>query len=118
MSPQAGDLSGRIYIAAADIAADKGAPLFRTTGRATGTPRRMVEKDAYKVIERRARQAGIKTQNRQSFPARDRHHRLAQKRRLARGCAQDGEPCRHPHQELYDRHADVASLDEYNNVAI
>jgi site-specific recombinase XerD len=49
------------YIAAVAIGNDKDGPLFCTTGRATGVPRRMVQKDAYKVIERRARQAGIKT---------------------------------------------------------
>jgi site-specific recombinase XerC len=45
------------YVVAAGIADDKDRPLFRTTGRATGIPHRMVQKDAYKVIERRARQA-------------------------------------------------------------
>lgn len=49
------------YIAAAGIAADKGGALFRTTGRSTGTPHRMIQPDAYRMIERRAKQAGIKT---------------------------------------------------------
>ena len=50
------------YIAAAGIAADKDGPLFRTTGRSTGTPHRMTQQDGYRMIERRAKQAGIKTQ--------------------------------------------------------
>src|SRR4051794_9589741 len=33
------------YIASAGMAADKDAPLFRTTGRATGTPHRMTQQD-------------------------------------------------------------------------
>lgn len=46
---------------AAVIADDKGGPLFRTTGRFTGTPHRMRQQDGYRMIGRRARQAGIKT---------------------------------------------------------
>ncbi len=49
------------YITAAGIAADKEGAMFRTTGRPTGTPHRMTQPDAYRMIERRARQAGIKT---------------------------------------------------------
>ncbi len=49
------------YIAAAGIAEDKDGPLFRTTGRFTGIPHRMTQPDAYQMIERRARAAGIKT---------------------------------------------------------
>ena len=49
------------YIAAAGIAGEKDGPLFLTTGRSTGTPQRMTQPDAYRMIERRARQAGIKT---------------------------------------------------------
>ena len=85
------------YIAAAGIAADKDGPLFRTTGRSTGTPHRMTQQDAYRMIQRHAKRAGIKTQNRQSLHARHRHHRLPEKRRLAVRSPQDGEPCRHPH---------------------
>ena len=49
------------YIAAAGIGEDKDGPLFRTTGRSTGTPHRMTQQDGYRLIERRAKQAGIKT---------------------------------------------------------
>jgi hypothetical protein len=36
-------------------------PLFRTTGRATGEIHRMTQPDAYRMIQRRAPAAGIKT---------------------------------------------------------
>jgi site-specific recombinase XerD len=49
------------YIAAAGIATDADGPLFRTTGRSTGEQHRMTQQDAYRMIERRAKQAGIKT---------------------------------------------------------
>jgi site-specific recombinase XerD len=49
------------YIAAAGIGNDKDGPLFRTTGRFTGRPHRMTQQDGYRMIQRRARQAGIKT---------------------------------------------------------
>jgi integrase/recombinase XerD len=49
------------YIAAAGIAADKDGPLFRTTGRSTGTPHRMTQQDGYRLIGRYAKRAGIKT---------------------------------------------------------
>ena len=50
------------YIAAAGIAKNTDGPLFRTTGRSTGIPHRMTQQDAYRMIQRRAKQAGIKTQ--------------------------------------------------------
>jgi integrase/recombinase XerD len=46
------------YIAAAGIGDDKDGPLFRTTGRFTGTPRRMTQQDGHRMIQWRARQAG------------------------------------------------------------
>ena len=49
------------YIAAAGIGDDRDGPLFRTTGRFTGTPHRMTQQDGYRMIGRRERQAGIKT---------------------------------------------------------
>jgi integrase/recombinase XerD len=63
------------YIAAAGIADDKDGPLFRTTGRSTGTAHRMTQPGAYRMIERRARAAGgHQNQNRQSLTTRDGHH--------------------------------------------
>lgn len=49
------------YLRASGFAEDANGPLWRTTGRATGVPCPMVQKDAYKVIQRRAKQAGIRT---------------------------------------------------------
>jgi site-specific recombinase XerD len=49
------------YIAAAGIKDDLDGPLFRTTGRFTGRWHRMTQPDAYRVLRRRARQAGIET---------------------------------------------------------
>jgi len=49
------------YLAAAEIAADTEGPLFRTTGRKTGQAHAMWQQDAYRMIQRRAAHAGIKT---------------------------------------------------------
>jgi len=49
------------YIAAAGIADDRNGPLFCTTGRFTRRPHRMRQQDGYRMIQRRPRQAGIKT---------------------------------------------------------
>ena len=66
------------YIAAAGIVADQDGPLFRTTGRSTGTAYRMTQQDAYRMIQKHAKLAGIKTADRQSLPARNRHYRLSE----------------------------------------
>ena len=49
------------YIAAAGIGDDKDGPRFRTTGRFMRTPHGMTQQDGYRMIQRRARKAGIKT---------------------------------------------------------
>lgn len=49
------------YIAAAGIAEDKDGPLFCTTGRSTGKPHRMTQQEGYRMIARRAKDAGIET---------------------------------------------------------
>lgn len=41
--------------------AEKARCRFRTTGRSTGTPHCMTQQDAYRLIERHAKHAGIKT---------------------------------------------------------
>jgi len=61
---------------AAGVQHDKDGPLFRTTGRFTGVPHRMTQQDAYRMIQRRARQAGIKTRI-GDHSMRDRHYRLS-----------------------------------------
>src|SRR5512143_3416978 len=52
------------YLAAAGIAQDKGTPLFRTARGKTGTltERRMSQPDAWAMLQRRAKAAGITTQ--------------------------------------------------------
>ena len=49
------------YIAAAGIVGDPNGPLFRTTGRKTGQAQAMWQQDVYRMIQRRAAAAGIKT---------------------------------------------------------
>jgi site-specific recombinase XerD len=49
------------YVAAAEIAADTEGPLFRTSGRKTGLAHAKWQQDAYRMIQRRAAHAGIKT---------------------------------------------------------
>ena len=106
------------YIAAAGIANDKDGPLFRTTGRSTGIPRRMVQKDAYKVTERRARQAGIKTKiGNHSLRATGITDYLKSDGSLAEARKMANHADTRTTQ-LYDRRGDVASLDEYNKVGI
>jgi len=45
----------------AGIAGDKDGPPFRTTERSPGTPHRLTQQDAYRLIQRHAKRAGIKT---------------------------------------------------------
>jgi site-specific recombinase XerD len=106
------------YIAAAGIANDKDGALFRTTGRATGTPHRMTQKDAYKVIERRARQAGIKTKiGNHSLRATGITDYLKHEGTLenAQQMANHSSPRT---TKLYDRRGDELTLDEYAKVGI
>jgi integrase/recombinase XerD len=49
------------YIAAAGIARESDGPLFRTTGRKTGLAQALWQQDAYRMIQRRAVAAGIRT---------------------------------------------------------
>ncbi len=50
-----------VYLAAAGIGGNKDGALFRTTGRSSGLAQRMGQSDAYRMIQRRVRQAGIET---------------------------------------------------------
>lgn len=106
------------YITAAGIADDKDGALFRTTGRFTGTPHRMTQQDGNRMIQRRARQAGIKT-------------RIGNHSMRATGITDylksDG-TLEHSHAmaahssprttKLYDRRNDETALDEYEKVRI
>jgi site-specific recombinase XerD len=106
------------YIAAAGIAGDGDKPLFRTTGRSTGTPHRMTQPDAYRMIQRRARAAGIKTKvGNHSLRATGITDYLKSDGTLehAQAMANHSSPRT---TKLYDRRNDEASLDEYEKVGI
>lgn len=106
------------YIAAAGIAADKDGPLFRTTGRSTGTPHRMIQSDAYRMIERRARQAGIKTKiGNHSLRATGITDYLKSDGSLAEARKMANHADTRTTQ-LYDRRGDTAMLGEYEKVGI
>ena len=103
------------YIAAAG---DAEGPLFRTTGRSTGTPHRMTQPDAYRMIQRRARAAGIKTKvGNHSLRATGITDYLKSDGTLehAQAMANHSSPRT---TKLYDRRNDEASLDEYEKVGI
>lgn len=106
------------YIAAAGIAADKDGPLFRTTGRSTGTPHRMTQQDGYRLIARHAKRAGIRTKiGNHSL----RGTGLTDYLKSGGSLAKAREMANHADTrttQLYDRSADVASLDEYGRVGI
>lgn len=106
------------YIAAAGIEGDKDGPLFRTTGRSTGTPHRMTQQDAYRLIQRHAKQAGIKTRiGNHTMRATGITDYLKSDGSLseARKMANHADTRT---TQLYDRRGDAASLDEYGKVGI
>ena len=105
------------YIAAG-IAHEKDEPLFRTTGRFTGAPHRITQPDAYRMIRRRARQAGIKTQigNHSMRATRiTAYLRNGGKREYAQEMAAHSSPRT---TELYDRRDEEVALEEYERVGI
>jgi site-specific recombinase XerD len=106
------------YIKAAGIADDKEGPLFRTTGRSTGTAHRMTQPDAFRMIQRRAKQAGIKTHiGNHSLRATGITDYLRSEGTLenAQQMANHSSPRT---TKLYDRRNDEASLDEYERIGI
>jgi site-specific recombinase XerC len=106
------------YIAAAGIGNDKDGPLFRTTGRSTGRPHRMTQQDGYRMIQRRARQAGIKTRiGNHSMRATGITDYLKSDGTLehAQTMAAHSSPRT---TKLYDRRNDETALDEYEKVRI
>jgi len=106
------------YIAAAWIAGEKGAPLFRITGRFTGIPHRMTQPHAYRMIRRRTRRAGIKTQIGNHSPrATGITDYLKNQGTLenAQAMANHSSPRT---TKLYDRRDDKLTLDEYEKVGI
>jgi site-specific recombinase XerD len=106
------------YITAAGIADDKDGPLFRTTGRFTGRAHRMTQQDGYRMIQRRARQAGIKTRiGNHSMRATGITDYLKSDGTLehAQTMAAHSSPRT---TKLYDRRNEETALDEYEKVKI
>ncbi|MGH9439551.1 MAG: tyrosine-type recombinase/integrase [Terriglobia bacterium] len=94
------------------------APLFRTTGRFTRIPHRMTQPDAYPMIQRRTRRAGVKTLiGNHSLRATGITDYLKNQGTL------EGVQVMVNHSsprttKLYDRRNDETSLDEYEKVRI
>ena len=106
------------YIVAAGIAVDTDGPLFRTTGQLTGMVHRMTQADAYRMIQRRARAAGIKTKiGNHSLRATGITDYLKSDGTLenAQAMANHSSPRT---TKLYDRRGDELTLDEYERVGI
>ena len=106
------------YIAAAGIAGDPDGPLFRTTGRKTGKQQPMWQQDAYRMIQRRAAAAGIKTRiGNHTFRATGITAYLKNKGTLetAQHIANHESPRT---TKLYDRRQDEISLDEVERISI
>jgi site-specific recombinase XerD len=106
------------YIAAAGIGNDTDGPLFRTTGRSTGTTHRLTQQDAYRLIQRHAKRAGIATRiGNHSMRATGITDYLKSDGSLseARKMANHADTRT---TQLYDRRGDAASLDEYSKVGI
>jgi site-specific recombinase XerD len=108
------------YIAAARIGSDPDGPLFRTvagrTGTLTGAP--MWQQDAYRMIQRRAKAAGIKTRiGNHTFRATGITAYLKNNGKLE--TAQQIAGHESPRTtKLYDRRQDEISLDEVERIAI
>ena len=106
------------YIAAASIASEPEGPLFRTTGRKTGQPRALWHQDAYRMIQRRAAAAGIKTRiGNHTFRATGITAYLKNRGTLehAQTIANHASPRT---TKLYDRRSDEISLDDVEKTAI
>jgi site-specific recombinase XerD len=106
------------YLAAAGIAGDPEGPLFRTTGRKTGQAQAMWQQDVYRMIQRRAAAAGIKTKiGNHTFRATGITAYLKNKGTLehAQTLANHASPRT---TKLYDRRSDEISLDEVEKISI
>jgi site-specific recombinase XerD len=106
------------YIAASGIAGDPNGPLFPTTGRKTGQAQAMWQQDVYRMIQRRAAAAGIKTKiGNHTFRATGITAYLKNKGTLehAQTLANHASPRT---TKLYDRRSDEISLDEVEKISI
>ena len=106
------------YIAAAGIAGDKDGALFRTMGQLTGSPHRLTQPDAFRMIQRQAKAAGIKTQSgNHSLRATGITDYLKSDGTLENAQAMANHSSRRT-TKLYDRRNDETSRDEYQRVGI
>jgi integrase/recombinase XerD len=106
------------YLVAAGIKDDAGGPLFRTAGRKIGRAQAMWQQDVYRMIQRRAKAAGIKTKiGNHTFRATGITAYLKNKGTLehAQTLANHASPRT---TKLYDRRADEISLDEVEKISI
>jgi integrase len=106
------------YIGVAGVAGDSEGPLFRTTGRKTGQAQAMWQQDVYRMIQRRAADAGIKTRiGNHTFRATGITAYFKNKGTLehAQTIANHASPRT---TKLYDRRSDEISLDEVEKIAI
>ena len=106
------------YLAAAGIGGDPEGPLFRTTGRKSGQAQAMCKQDAYRMIQRRAAAAGIKTKiGNHTFRATGITAYLKNNGTLehAQTLANHASPRT---TKLYDRRSDEISLDEVEKISI
>jgi integrase len=108
------------YIEAAGIAGDPDGPLFRTAAGKTGalTRNAMWQQDAYRMIQRRAADAGIKTRiGNHTFRATGitAYLKNSGKLEVAQHIANHESPRT---TKLYDRREDEISLDEVERIAI
>jgi integrase len=108
------------YIAASGIASDANGYLFRTAARKTGllTEKPMHQQDAYRMIQRRAKAAGIETRiGNHTFRATGitAYLKNSGKLEVAQHIANHESPRT---TKLYDRRQDDISLDEIERIAI
>lgn len=91
---------------------------FGPMGRSTGTPHRLTQQDAYRMIQRHAKRAGVKTRigyhsmratGITDYPKSE--GSLSEARKMANHADTRT-------TQLYDRRSDAASLDEYGKVGI
>jgi len=106
------------YLAAAGIASDANGSLFRTAGRKTGQAQAMWQQDVYRMIQRRAKAAGIKTRiGNHTLRATGITAYLKNNGTLehAQTLANHASPRT---TKLYDRRSDEISLDEVEKIRI
>lgn len=106
------------YIAAAGIGNDTNGPLWRTTGRRTGEIHRMLQHDAFRMIRRRAKTAGIETpigNHTMRATGITAYLKAEGKLEHAQQMAHHSSPRT---TKLYDRRGDEITRDEYKKIRI